>query len=537
MSQFDILDPDLALDKKYFIEASAGCGKTFSIENAYVRLIMESKYDLSVESILVLTFTKEATSELRARIRSSLKYAKDQLEADDSKSFEYILRCRAMPIEDRARVSRNLEDALANFDSAQIFTIHKFCFLKLKQFLFQAQLDLSQDVEKAQISVKTYEQIVRDYFAFSLNEDTINSSQLRLLLGFYKNDFNLLLKASVMQLLKEVPVEKPQSFEVFCKSSTLEIEALIKLHGLNPELVYETLSKTAPFYKGAVNREKKLNPLLEKAFKAFSELFTKKQDLSQIEECLHTFSHIEKLFQDSNLKKSALKENRSESNWIILEVIGQRLFSHFRLAASKENLISLVAYESQKLLSYYFKQNNILTPNNILEKLLLLIQNKSVKKAISDQYQALIIDEFQDTDPIQWEILSEIFLKDQTIERPFYLVGDPKQSIYAFRKADIYTYLKAAQMMGVKEKQTLNINYRSQPQLIKALNDLFAEQSNKWITLPKLNSFLPYVPVLSSNSIEKKEFCDDRKSMHFIITEQNERAALSPSRKEEKNSI
>lgn len=76
MKSFDVSDPNLKLEGKFFIEASAGCGKTFSMENAYVRLILESQAELKVENILVLTFTKEATLELKARIRAALEKAK-----------------------------------------------------------------------------------------------------------------------------------------------------------------------------------------------------------------------------------------------------------------------------------------------------------------------------------------------------------------------------------------------------------------------------------------------------------------------------
>ncbi len=359
MSQFNILDPNLALDRKYFIEASAGCGKTFSIENAYVRLIMESKHNLNVENILILTFTKEATSELRARIRASLENARNLLVHEEQESFEYIKKSRDLPEVDFKKVVRNLQDALSNFDSSQIFTIHKFCYLQLKQFLFEAKLDLSQDIEKNQVTVKTYETIVKDYLSFSYDPDIISPAQLRLLLAFYKNDFNFLIKACVGLLSKEAMIEKPQPFSSFYKLCTEEIKELKLQHGLNDSVVYETCLELAFFYKGTVNREKKVNKQLNDAFEDFSMLFSDSCTLSKIEKCMLSFSSIYKTFQDINLKKSALKQERDGAVWTKLNTLKKKLFPLFQQASLKENLISLVAYECQKLVQSFFNKNKI----------------------------------------------------------------------------------------------------------------------------------------------------------------------------------
>ena len=80
----------------------------------------------------------------------------------------------------------------------------------------------------------------------------------------------------------------------------------------------------------------------------------------------------------------------------------------------------------------------------------------------------MLVDEFQDTDPIQWEILQRAFGDGQTT---LVLIGDPKQAIYAFRGADVYSYLAAAETAG--ERATLEVNRRSDQGLIDAYDAMF----------------------------------------------------------------
>lgn len=109
---------------------------------------------------------------------------------------------------------------------------------------------------------------------------------------------------------------------------------------------------------------------------------------------------------------------------------------------------------------------------------------------VRGKYKAAIVDEFQDTDPTQWRIFERLFLEKHLI----YLVGDPKQSIYGFRSADIYTYMRAADAIGQDKRAYLDTNFRSSPPLIEKLNALFTEQP-EWISLPSMPGALHYHPV------------------------------------------
>lgn len=526
---FDVLKSDLDIHKSYFVEASAGCGKTFSIENVVVRLVMDVKNPIEIGKILVLTFTKEATSELKARIRNSLEFAKRSLEDPINSPFDYIQVFAQKPKEEIDRAIFLLNEALICFDLSQIFTIHKFCYNQLKKFLFEANLNLLEDPEKEAPSLKFYEGIVKDYLGFYYQEKSIHPKQLKLLLSYFKNDLSRLIQAIVNQLLKEVPISAPITF---LRAALLAKDQLLNLKPYTQEQIFDMYLKAASLFKGAANLKKQVFQFVVESVKAFSE-YTQIKDLNIFFEHIEVFT---KIFNFENLKKNAeAQKQQHEAFFIFHNKVEKELFPIFRQISQKENLLSLICFECQKIVNKIFLDRKIVTPNNLLLKFKEMVQNAEITKKIQSRYGAVIVDEFQDTDPVQWEILSRIFLKNKKI--PIYLVGDPKQSIYGFRRADIYTYLKASKMLGIANISTLQVNYRSQPGLISALNALFSYKKNNWLSLPKLNTFLSYQPVLSFEKIERKNFQDDKGSLHMMICHQKEKNQRVPSTFLEENKL
>ena len=98
---------------------------------------------------------------------------------------------------------------------------------------------------------------------------------------------------------------------------------------------------------------------------------------------------------------------------------------------------------------------------------------KQFAKSLRNTFHAALIDEFQDTDPVQYDIFKMVFLADPSV--PVYFVGDPKQAIYAFRGGDIFTYREAAQNIPAEKKYYLDTNFRSTPRLMDAVNAIFKD--------------------------------------------------------------
>src|SRR6185295_2013743 len=156
MQRFDCLAMETPIFGPHFLEASAGTGKTFAIEHVVARLLLSGKFEL--EQILIVTFTRAATRELKLRIRSNL----DRLLSD--KRFPYL--------EEGANL-RPIEDALATFERSQIFTIHSFCSRMLTEF---------DQIKEAGSSPSKREDGIRDFLEFRVTSDLICPEQLELLL-------------------------------------------------------------------------------------------------------------------------------------------------------------------------------------------------------------------------------------------------------------------------------------------------------------------------------------------------------------------
>ncbi len=530
---FDILDPRLNLYQKFFVEASAGCGKTFSIENAYLRLLLNLEKPRTPQEILVLTFTREATKELKTRIRRAIENAVYELENPDQAQLPYLKEILKQEDSIQKSSLRNLLDAQANFDQAQIFTLHSFCFRMLKENFFEAHLNIEETFEDEGPSLGRIEKVLKDFLNFKLERSLFCSSQIRILFQHYKGDFSLLLKSCIYELSKERAALQSISFEEGFKKCAEIIQELQSKYSLDIKKIQSDCLLNSVRYKGGYTREGGMYPELSLAIQHFVDLFSSPHSSKAFNLFLWDAKRFFDYYREENLKKrgSQVKLFYPEL-WKLLGKDFQPLIE--KLITPSYILSHLISYV-QNLYQTTLKRESAITPNNILESFKTLAQNKSVAEKIAKRFEAVIVDEFQDTDPIQWEILSSIFLKHRSKEHPFYLVGDPKQSIYAFRSADIYTYLRAAQSLGEESRMTLNTNYRSQPFLIEALNALFEEVNKNWIDLPRLKKTLAYEPVKSSSTVSPRNYHDDRQSIHFFLAQETKKTQSIPSKQMEED--
>lgn len=512
---FDILNPSLNLYQNYFVEASAGCGKTFSIENAYLRLLLGNEEKLmSVQQILVLTFTREATKELRQRCRRTIEKALFELTHHEV-TLPYLKQWIEEGEKSTKRAIRLLQDALSNFDQCQIFTLHGFCFRMLKENFFMAKVDIEKDFQDQGPAFDRIEMAMRDFLSFELSSSYLSSNQLRVLLKSYRGDFNQLLKKFLMELSKEKPALASPPFDLEAKSVRDQLEGILGDTPIHPKKVLEDAMRLASLYKGGFTRTREMYPPIRSALIRFSKLFDTECFNQNLDQFIWHSETFFKFFSSSNKK---------ERHWnvpihypALWENLEEKIAPMIQSMASPDYLLSKLLSKAHTLYHKLLRDKGSLTPNNILENFRALLKNESVAKKIAQRFEAVIVDEFQDTDPTQWEILSSIFISHRPKDFPLYLVGDPKQSIYAFRSADIYTYLRAAKSLGLDNLRTLRTNYRSQPHLIDALNELFSSRSRDWIELPKTNEVLSYQEVKSSPFAEKRDYQDDRASLQFFV--------------------
>ena len=154
MSSFDVLNPKTSVIKPYFLEASAGTGKTFAIEHIVTRLFLNNEKNILVDQVLIVTFTRAATRELKVRIRENLAKVAIDLEQNKA-SYPYV----ADLLSDekiKKRAIEKLQEVLCSYDQIQIFTIHGFCLQMLKEFPFEAGSDLGSSASEQITEEKFY---------------------------------------------------------------------------------------------------------------------------------------------------------------------------------------------------------------------------------------------------------------------------------------------------------------------------------------------------------------------------------------------
>jgi len=417
--------------KNTFIEASAGTGKTYTIQNLLLKIIESDGTDLIgakpvlLSEILLVTFTEKAAGELRSRIRKILE--------DRSIEGRGVLP---------QNVLKRIEKALHSIDQAPIYTFHSFCDRVLSQYGFEAGV-----IEERQLVDKSYiknliERRCRDVWAndldfralileHSFSQEGLISSFVELLSTYHPATLPLHLEEEDLDELKVL----------LTVSIATEIKALldfIKERGV------EKLTRA----KVALDSEKPLSGYGEKSLES---------DLNK---------HDDPKVQ-SVLKQLALFNGASQSSYE--EDIKKRICTQKLNAFFKKEVPAI--YEEWGL---YKKNNALKTFDDLIQSVYdnCIDESSPLVSVLRQNYRYAIIDEFQDTNFFQWGIFKSLFLNSKS--NRLIVVGDPKQSIYSFQEANIQVYQTALQEIGKENGYRLPCNYRSSPPMIGAFNFLFS---------------------------------------------------------------
>lgn len=462
-NKFDLLKSPL--EGTNLIEASAGTGKTYTITGLFLRLILEK--NLSVNEILVVTFTEAATQELKDRIRRRLRQAAEAFSVGHSD--DAFLRSLVIHSTNTKRALDNLREALRSFDQAAIFTIHGFCRRILLENAFESGSLF--DTELVANQENLVREIVDDFWRMHFYKASPLFMNYILINKLTPQSLCAMLSNRVSQpYLKIIPgLQIPDtSFEE--QSFKTAFEKVRQAWPSSRIRVEEILAG----YEG-LNRAKYKKPQIP--------AFIQAMDHYTASEVPHVglFSGFDK-FTTSEIGAS-LKSNYSPPEhrfFDLCEALKQmhtaleRLFRQ-RLLGLKAALFPYVRDELKRRKA----DKNIQSFDDLLLKLESALKNKGGKllaKEIGTKYKAALIDEFQDTDPVQYAIFNSAFNHENSI---LFLIGDPKQAIYSFRGADIFAYMAAAK--DVRTRFTLGENWRSEPGLIAAINTLFSGKTHPFI--------------------------------------------------------
>lgn len=495
---FDILSRDVSVHRSRVLEASAGTGKTFAIENMVLRLLIEEDPSTGepflLEQILAVTFTRAATRDLRKRIRSNLCKALHALTTSPSSAAPFLQAIHEKGPEACKKAVRRLEYALATFDQAQIFTIHSFC----ARMLVEHHLDALSGHTEEELSPALLLRVVKDFLRTEVRTERISSFQLQKVLAHFKNDEETFQRELLYCAIKTVPITAPDDFSTQLAKFQTAMQRLNNQGWLEENLRADWETMCANLRS---NRQKALQDG-EKWISLFNKAHWTANDFDTL---LNNESVIEKFFTKPLTKKLSLHH----PDWV--DTVRRELLDIVTQSSDTNTLFTWLSSHCQKLISHFLQEEEIRGSDRLLSDMVEAVKDPLFCQQIRQRYRAAIVDEFQDTDPHQWTILDTLF----SVDGKTYLtvVGDPKQSIYAFRQADIYTYRSAAEKFS--EQGCLSTNYRSQPGLVTALNLLF--NCPGFIALPKNNTHLDPGAVDSAPNASDHPFQDKHKPLHFLI--------------------
>jgi exodeoxyribonuclease V beta subunit len=475
---------------------------------------------LPLQKILVVTFTRAATRDLKIRIRSNIEQALQYLQSWQvqdplaEQAPDYLKACMEKGEEAVKHARKCLQQALFTFDQAQIFTIHSFCARMLRQFALESDMGLHSLAGDEPLPQSEIMAIIRDFFRTEVRMENYSPAQLEILLKADPQQRKLL---RLIQSGYDFPVF-PSFREMYMQLSE-KMLSLKQSLSLTSEKIVEDFRAQAGLYRNHKSGETKADTLAK--VMRFAKLFDQEEwSIQDIDELIGDGLVWVKALDPALLKGKSPKPE--ELNYpTFTQQLREDLYLMIEESGNFAVLLARMAGDCQKLLKRYQREEEKLSPDDVLRKMNGALDQFIFLCKVQAHYQAAIIDEFQDTDPLQWQIFRRLFISEQYPWQGYlYLVGDPKQSIYSFRQADIYTYLAAAQALGEAHCFSLDVNYRSQPHLVQALNILFSsDHLPHFIPLPKKSLHLSYQPVQAAGGSHNPSFKDERGAIHFFIAD------------------
>jgi exodeoxyribonuclease V beta subunit len=478
---------DAPLAGTIVVEASAGTGKTWTIAALVVRLVLER--GLSIRDVLVVTFTEAATAELRTRIRERLvdlrrALAEGTVAASGGKDALLAWIAGALPVLDRDLCVRRLDAAVNDFDLAPIHTIHAFCQRALDEHAFESGQPFAAQL------VPDESRLVAEAVADFWRRDTADAAP----------EWSAWLRArgvhpaSLAKLLQEVD-RKPYADFVPAGTSPALPDALPAAFTAAATLwrddSVEVLRQVQEAIdRGALASGYRTDKLPGWALQLDS-YFAGAVASSDLPAAMARFG-TEKLRGRRGASPNLRHPFFAAAQRLVDAAGPYETAFEARTVDFKLRAISA----SRETLARLKRERALLSYNDLVAHLARALEGRHGERlaaSLRARYRAVLVDEFQDTDPLQARIFTGVFGRGGDA---LYFVGDPKQAIYGFRGADVRAYLQAR--TGA-ERRTLVENFRSGPGLVAAINALFAGAD------PFLLDAIAFAPAVASPESPARE--------------------------------
>jgi exodeoxyribonuclease V beta subunit len=492
------------------IEASAGTGKTWTIAALYILLLLEK--ELRPEQILVVTYTKAATAELRERIRRRIAstldlYSSGRPPADDD--LERLLL--STRLQDGERAKRLLTRALYSFDDAAIFTIHGFCQRALLENTFESGSLFGSELVSDQKAV--IKQVCDDFWRSRILTQPDEFIEYLVAGGYtpeklvkpfdghFQNPDLVIIPQVDDAPVAPLMAERNRLYDQLCFLWGSDRSAIV-----------------GQIEQARLNQQSYAPSKIEAASKAFDS-WVSGGNAAAVNSKLDFFSAAK-----ISSKTTKASPGMPDHPFFILCQQLSRALNSIKHAFQDRIIASRHDYKRwlERELGTRKKMLNQRSFDDLLLDLHLALEAESggvLAEKLRQRYMAAMIDEFQDTDPLQWNIFKRIgSVKDY----PLLLIGDPKQAIYSFRGADVFAYLNAGKNVKPQHMHTLATNFRSVRTLVHAVNALFDSGSD-----PFMCHDIPFDPVGSGRPATDRLLFDgipDKQPLRFWVYPRSDEA-------------
>lgn len=475
MQDFHVAQLSLPPQGTHLVEASAGTGKTYNIAALFTRLVVFEGW--APENILVVTFTDAATAELKNRLRAQLGEALAALQSGETPADEFLqhLLAEALTKQERSKLILQLQAALSGFDTAAIYTIHGFCLRVLGDYAFLCGVPFELETGPADTAARLV--AAQDFWREHVADHPQNA---RIAARFGITPASVLAEFSGSLKRTFLDYRLPENRLPQIQKGLHAAWQKLQRNAEEIEAVYRRIKPQ--LHGGTFNA-------------SIDTLFTELRQAAQEGLEQPVLSRPDKLlcFEDNALRGKIRKNQHIEEADIAalqpLAVLGHRLAE---ISEAEQEAAIRLKLECLGYLKTRLAEDKRRSPRRDYDDLLLDVhaalsnsdnpeQAEALAQALAVKWRVALIDEFQDTDPLQYSIFHTAFIRQGV---PVFLVGDPKQAIYGFRGADIHAYLAAADT-APEQSYTLHTNYRSHRNLVNGIGHLFAARSRPFV-LPQI---------------------------------------------------
>lgn len=461
------------------LEASAGTGKTFAITSNVLRLVVEGTDDgsaLEMERLLLVTFTRAATAELEDRVRRRLVEGQRALAqaamqgekwaSDDAVLTRIVAHARSTGFDE---AQRRVEEALRTVDQATVTTIHGFCHQVLRQAAVHTDADPAVQIDTD--DDRLVRAVVDDWmvrFTHDADVDLVELlDQLKLNRAGLHAIGRVVANEPDPRLTPDATVEHLDPIEELD-------DALGALRRAASDGADTIAAAQAAKDDGEINGNATWAPTERRLLGKLDALRGELADGGRPSpKTLASFDpgHVTGSGKrmPAGIAVTSIPQAVEE-----LQATRLRVETWIRRTLAEDVRTELRARREAAGTASFA---------DLLRQLAAALDDDSegaIAAEIGSQFDAVLVDEFQDTDPVQWSILSRLFAQVQV----FHVVGDPKQAIYGWRGADLATYLKALEDAGDERTRTMTTNWRSDRAYVEAMNRLLGAEDSLGGTVP-----------------------------------------------------